>query len=127
MFLETFLKINPSLKFILTFAFQYYNHSVAKPTDSGTITGTHGKHSAYDNVHKYIERLDHVSPFLTCLMDWEKIFSLKFQYGKRRLTVDVDYKRVPLGYKYLEQYHGFKHPLAGTEIYKSGWGYNNKV
>ena len=56
-----------------------------------------------------------------------KIFSLKFQYGKRRLTVDVDYKRVPLGYKYLEQYHGFKHPLAGTEIYKNGWGYNNKV
>ena len=50
-----------------------------------------------------------------------------FQYGKRRLTVDVDYKRVPLGYKYLEQYHGFKHPLAGTEIYKNGWGYNNKV
>ena len=50
-----------------------------------------------------------------------------FQYGKRRLTVDVDYKRVPLGYKYLEQYHGFKHPLAGTEIHKDGYGNNNQV
>ena len=50
------------------------------------------------------------------------------QYGKRRLTVDVDYKRVPLGYKYLEQYHGFKHPLAGTGLHNSyGNGYKNQV
>merc|ERR1719322_899228 len=84
----------------------YYNNSVAKPTGSGTISGTHGKHSVYDNVHQYIERLD--------------------DYGKRRLTVDVDYKRVPLGYKYLEQYHGFKHPLAGTEIHENGYGNNNQ-
>merc|ERR1719422_700621 len=84
----------------------YYNNSVAKPTGSGTITGTEPQHSAYENVNQYIRRLD--------------------QYGKRRLTVDVDYTRVPLGYEYLEQYHGFKHPLAGTEIHKNGYGNNNQ-
>ena len=51
---------------------------------------------------------------------------LSLQYGKRRLTVDVDYKRVPLGYKYLEQYHGFKHPLAGTGL-ENSYGYKKQV
>merc|ERR1719507_2185687 len=87
----------------------YYNHSApAKVTGTNVITGTNPlKHSAYDNVNKYIENLD--------------------KFGKRRLTVDVDYKRVPLGYKYLEQYHGFKHPLAGTGLHNShNNGYNNR-
>ena len=50
------------------------------------------------------------------------------QHGQRRLTVDVDYKRIPLGYKYLEEYHGFKHPLAGTELHSgSNYGSRNQA
>merc|ERR1712002_163259 len=34
--------------------------------------------------------------------------------GKRKLTVSVNYGNMPLEYQYLNQYHGFPNPLAGT-------------
>merc|ERR1712215_433113 len=36
--------------------------------------------------------------------------------GKRKLTVSVNYGNTPLEYMYLDQYHGFPHPLAGTPM-----------
>jgi len=36
--------------------------------------------------------------------------------GKRKLTVSVNYGNTPLEYLYLDQYHGFPHPLAGTPM-----------
>ena len=39
--------------------------------------------------------------------------------GKHKLNVEVDVQTVPLEYLYLEQYHGFNHPLTGTKYEKS--------
>jgi len=36
--------------------------------------------------------------------------------GKRKLTVSVNYGNMPLEYQYLNQYHGFPNPLAGTPL-----------
>merc|ERR1712042_427006 len=36
--------------------------------------------------------------------------------GERKLTVSVNYGNTPLEYLYLDQYHGFPHPLAGTPM-----------
>merc|ERR1719292_81402 len=36
--------------------------------------------------------------------------------GKRKLTVSVNYGNMPLEYQYLNQYHGFPSPLAGTPL-----------
>merc|ERR1712105_224890 len=36
--------------------------------------------------------------------------------GKRKLTVSVNYGKMPLEYQYLNQYHGFPNPLAGTPL-----------
>merc|ERR1719431_1526712 len=36
--------------------------------------------------------------------------------GKRKLTVSVNYGNMPLEYQYLNQYHGFPNPLAGTPV-----------
>ena len=38
------------------------------------------------------------------------------QLGNRKLSVQVDYLNSPLEYQYLNQYHGFQHPLAGTSL-----------
>ncbi len=35
--------------------------------------------------------------------------------GKHKLNVEVDVQTTPLEYLYLEQYHGFNHPLTGTK------------
>jgi hypothetical protein len=39
-----------------------------------------------------------------------------YTLGNRKLTVAVDYLNTPLEYQYLNQYHGFQHPLAGTQL-----------
>merc|ERR1719369_391678 len=36
--------------------------------------------------------------------------------GKRKLTVSVNYGNMPLEYQYLNHYHGFPNPLAGTPL-----------
>jgi hypothetical protein len=36
--------------------------------------------------------------------------------GNRKLSVQVDYLNTPLEYQYLNQYHGFQHPLSGTPL-----------
>ena len=38
------------------------------------------------------------------------------QLGQKRLSVQVDYLNTPLEYQYLNQYHGFEHPLQGTPL-----------
>jgi hypothetical protein len=38
------------------------------------------------------------------------------QLGTRKLSVEVNYLNTPLEYQYLNQYHGFQHPLAGTPL-----------
>ena len=38
--------------------------------------------------------------------------------GMRKLTVAVDYLNTPLEYQYLNQYHGFEHPLSRTQLGK---------
>merc|ERR1719188_2362675 len=37
-----------------------------------------------------------------------------YALGKKRLSVHVDYLNTPLGYQYLNQYHGVQHPLTHT-------------
>merc|ERR1719167_1446869 len=36
--------------------------------------------------------------------------------GKRKLSIQVNYGKVPLEYQYLNQYHGFPNPLANTPL-----------
>jgi len=36
--------------------------------------------------------------------------------GKRRLSVQVEKLNTPLEYQFLQQYHDFGHPLAGTQL-----------
>merc|ERR1719187_2088040 len=40
----------------------------------------------------------------------------QYKLGKRKLSVSVNYGNMPLEYQYLQQYHGFKNPLAGTPL-----------
>jgi len=54
----------------------------------------------------------------------------QWHLGRRKLTVNVQSSTVPLEYQYLQQYHGFAHPLAGLPIGQSGYSpdpntYNN--
>jgi len=44
----------------------------------------------------------------------EKYLQKQWQLGKRKLQVQVDFGNVPLEWKYLNQYHGVRHPLAMT-------------
>ena len=34
--------------------------------------------------------------------------------GKRKLSVDVDFRNVALPWQFLEKYHGVRNPLANT-------------
>jgi len=54
----------------------------------------------------------------------------QWHLGRRKLTVNVQSSTVPLEYQYLQQYHGFAHPLAGLPVGQSGYSpdpntYNN--
>ena len=93
-FRKCFLRSIWACIFIPTFAFQYYNNSVAKPTGSGTISGTQGQHSVYDNVHKYIERLDNVSSYLLLNFNTFSVRFLAVSYGSEQ------YRVAHLGKKY---------------------------
>merc|ERR1712002_154870 len=54
----------------------------------------------------------------------------QWHLGRRKLTVNVQSSTVPLEYQYLQQYHGFAHPLSGLPVGQSGYSpdpntYNN--
>merc|ERR1711934_609616 len=44
----------------------------------------------------------------------EKYLQKRWQLGKRKLQVQVDFGNVPLEWEYLNQYHGVRHPLSMT-------------
>ena len=46
----------------------------------------------------------------------QKYIDTSTKFGKSKLSVDVEHNRTPMLYKYLMDYHGYKHPLSNTPL-----------
>lgn len=57
----------------------------------------------------------------------DRYLDKSYLLGSKRLNVEVDYLNTPLEYQYLQQYHGFGHPLAHTSLgERFGLGYGSQ-